>query len=104
MGLKSSGTHDRHCVIRGEIVLVVIKDYKIARGKQAVSRIAGHHVNLMIEQSAVQQPKIHDAWWRCEMHIVCFCQARKAVGSFHEFITKSGAPVRSLGIKLRKRL
>ena len=80
---------------------VICEDEEVEGENQAIGGIAGGHVDLMFFQGRSQQAEIHDAWRRCKVKTIGRGQSRVAIGTFHEFISEAGMPLRSKSGSLR---
>ena len=96
--------NDRDGFVGREVVFVVFEDEQVERGDEAVGGVAGDQVYLLFFEGAGQQAQIHDARRVGEVQAVGGDQALVAVGTLHEFVAESGAPVGRVGGGLRDRL
>ncbi len=65
------------------------------RVDEAVGGIAGDDVDLMIDESAVEEAEVHDVRRSGEVEIVAVAPAAEAVGAFEEFVADAGVPLGS---------
>src|SRR5580704_14329657 len=73
-------------------------------GNQAVCSVARDQVDLLVFQGASEQPQIHDLRRSGKTQAVRGDESFIAVGTLHEFITESGAPLRRVSCGLRDSL
>ena len=77
---ESGGANDGNSVIRRKVMAVVFESDQAERINQAVGGIAGDDVDLMINEGAVDQAKIHDLGGFGEVEAVVLGEAEEAVG------------------------
>src|SRR5580693_9418169 len=82
-------------------MFVVFEDKQVERGNQAIGSVAGDQIDLLVLQGASEKAEIHDLRRGGEVQAVGGHQSFVAIGTFHEFVTESGAPLRSVGSGLR---
>src|SRR5579859_796009 len=95
--LERVAANDGDGVVGREIVEIVFEGDKVKRVDEAVSRIAGDDIDLMIEESAIEEAEVHDVWLRGEVESVAAAPAAESVGAFEEFVADAGAPPGSDG-------
>src|SRR5579863_5559967 len=93
--------HDGDSLVRREVVPVVLEDGHVERGDQSVGRAARNQIHLLLLQSAIEQPQIHDARRRRELESVGARQALIPVGPLHELVAESGAPLGRVARRFR---
>jgi hypothetical protein len=84
-------------VVGRKVVAVVFEGDESKRVDEAVRRIAGDDVDLMIDESAVDEAEVHDFGRFGKTEIVAIAQRAEAVGAFEEFVANAGAPLRGDG-------
>ncbi len=84
---------DRDGIIRRKVMAVVFKSDEAERVDEAVGGVAGHNVDLMIDQGAVDETEIHDFRRFGEVEIVAAAPAAEAVGPLEKFVADTGAPL-----------
>lgn len=91
--LRESGlTDDGDGVVRREIVEVVFEGDEAEGIDEAVGGVAGDDVDLMGNESAVDQAEVHDVRLIGEMEMVAGAPAGEAVGALEEFVADANAP------------
>ena len=55
-----------------QIVLVILEHSQTQCLNLSVRRVRSDHVDLVIDERAIEQPQIHRAWCACETEPVCF--------------------------------
>src|ERR1700685_3831765 len=78
-------------------MFVVFEDEQVEGWNQAVGSIARDEVDLLVFEGAREQAEIHDLRGFGEAQAVGGDESFVAVGTLHEFVAKSGAPLRSIG-------
>ncbi len=94
-------SHDRHSLIGREVVAIVLQNKQIQRGDKAVGDVSCGQIDLFVLERAGEQAQVHDARGLGETQAVGGGQALVAVGTLHELVAESGAPLRSVGGGLR---
>ena len=87
-------------LIGREIVPVILEDEQV-QSYQTVGRVAGGEINLVIAESAREQAQVHDARGFEAKRAVGSSQPTVSVGSLHELVAESSAPLRSERGRLR---
>ena len=91
--LHECGLADDGDSIVGREVVAVVGEGDEAKGvDEAVRRVAGDDVDLMIDESTIDQAEVHDSRRFGEMEIVACYEAGEAVGTLDEFVADAGAP------------
>ena len=87
--------NDGDGVVGREIVAIVFEGDEMKRVDEAVGGIAGDDVDLMIDESAVEEAEVHDVGRSGEVETVAIAPAAEAVGAFEEFVADAGVPLGS---------
>ncbi len=82
-------------------MFVVFENEQVQRGDQAVGGVAGDQIDLLVFQGAGQQAQVHDLRRAGEMQAVGGGKSFVAVGTLHEFVAETGAPLWSVRRGLR---
>ena len=84
--------NDGDSVVGREIVAVILECEETEGIDKAVSGVAGDDVYLMIDESAVDEAKVHDFGSFGEAKIVTVAPAAEAVGALEKFVADADAP------------
>ena len=76
---------------------IVFQNEQVQRGDQSISGISCCEVHLLVLERAGQQAQVHDARGLGEAQAVGCRQTLVTIGTFHELVTETGAPLRSVG-------
>src|SRR6267143_7207343 len=89
---ESGLADDRDGVVGRKVVAVVFEGYESEGIDEAICGVARDDVNLMIDESAVDEAEVHDFGRFGEMEIVAAAPAGEAVGTLEKFVADSDAP------------
>ena len=90
---KYLGANNRDSLVGREIVPVVPQYDEILGLKLRVRGIPGHHIHLLVEKCAIEQPQIHDSGLRAKPQMVALDQPLVTILPLHEFVTESRLPM-----------
>ncbi len=89
--------NDGDGVVGREVVAVVLESDKAEGINEAVGRVAGDDVHLMIDEGTINKAEVHDFGRSCEMEIVAVAPAAEAVGALEKFVADARAPLGGKG-------
>jgi len=92
---------DGYGIVRREIVAIVFEGDEVERVDQTVSGVARDNVDLLIDQGAVEEAKVHDTGRGGEVEIVARAPSGEPVGAFEEFVADADVPLGGAGSELR---
>jgi hypothetical protein len=98
---ESGASNNRDGVVGREIVTVVVQSDEAKGIDQAIRRIAGDDVHLMINEGAIDEAEVHDARLAGEMESVAVAPATETVGALEEFVADADAPFGSKRCDIR---
>src|SRR5580692_3912718 len=104
MLLQHLVAHDSYRFVGRKIMMVVLQHHEVERRNQSIGIVAGNQINLPVFERTSNQSQIHDARRRREAQAVTGDQTLVSIGTLHEFVSKTGAPLRSKRSRLRQRL
>lgn len=92
---------DGDSVVGRKIMAIIVERNEVKSVDEPVSGIAGDNVHLMINESAIEEAKVHDVGRRGEVEMVAVAPATETVGALEKFVADADAPFRSHGGKVR---
>ena len=90
-------THDGHGVVGRKVVAIIFEDHEVERIDDAIGRITGNNVDLVIFKCAVNQPEVHDARGLGEVKSIAFTPAFEPIRAFEKFEADADTPLWSDG-------
>src|SRR5208282_572110 len=104
MVLQHFSTHDRDCFVWRKVMMVVLQHKEVQRRNQSIGIVPGNQIHLPLFKGPRQQSQIHDARRSGKTKSVAGDEPFVSIGTLHEFVSETGAPLwRKLG-GLRQRL
>jgi len=91
--LERVAANDGNSVVRREVVEIVFESDEVKRVDEAVGGIAGDDIDLMIDESAIEEAEVHDVGLRGEVESVTSAPTAETVGALEEFVADTGAPL-----------
>lgn len=88
-------------VVRREIMAVVVERNEVKSVDEPVGGVAGDDVHLTINESAIEEAKVHDVGRRGEVEMVAVAPATETVGALEKFVADADAPLGGNGDKVR---
>src|SRR6267378_4012021 len=89
---ESGLADDGNGVIGREVVAVVFEGDESERINEADGGVTRDDINLMIDESAVDETEVHDFGRFGEMEIVAAAPAGEPVGTFEKFVADTDSP------------
>ena len=95
--LERLRTNDWNCLVRREVMLIILQYDQSERRDQAICIRTGDDINLLALQCAIEKAEVHNPRRLGELKAISFHQPGVSVRSFAELIANAHSHVRSDG-------
>ena len=95
---------DGYGFIGRKISAIIFEHGKIECGDQAVGRIAGHQIHLLLAQRSIQEAQVHSPGSSGKLQAVGLSESLEPVRAFHEFVPEPSPPARRVAGRFRDRM